>query len=84
LGGLFDDFDLIGGEGVEAVDEGVDFFIGGGDLALEGFLVGGGLGGGEGLVEGEHLGDEGDEAVVGGFVFFVGEVNGADGEGGSS
>ena len=41
--------------------------VGGGDLAVEGFLVGGGLCGGEGLVEGEHLGDEGDEAVVGGF-----------------
>jgi hypothetical protein len=67
LGGLFDDLNLIGGEGIEAVDEGVDLMVGGGDLALEGFLVGGGLCGGEGLVEGEHLGDEGDEAVVGGF-----------------
>ena len=52
----------MGDEGGEVVDEGDDLFIGGGDLALEGFLVGGGLSGGEGLVEGEHLGSEGDES----------------------
>ena len=36
MGGLFDDLNLIGGEGVEVVDEGVDLMIGGGDLGLEG------------------------------------------------
>jgi hypothetical protein len=60
----FHDIDLLLGQPVELVDQGVDLGVVGGDLALEQGGLGGGFGGGALAVQAEHALDQGDHVVV--------------------
>ena len=63
-GGGLDEGDFFGGEAVELVDELVDGAVGGGDVAGEVGLCGGGFCGGEIGVEFQHTLNVGDEGVA--------------------
>ena len=64
------------GEAVELIDQLVNLFICGGNLAVEDGLVVRGIGGGEFVVEIEHGGDKLDHVVVLGLVLGIVEVHG--------
>jgi len=77
---LVDYMDVSVSQAVEFVDQLVDLFVGGVDLALDCGLLMACLRCGKPFVQFEHCLDQFDHPVVTGFVGGVGEVNRADGE----